>query len=80
MNSIRSRIDKVLCKQFGVKTSDYTDDSNLDDHPFRGDSLDKIELLMALEEEFDIEIDGDVEHEWVIVRDVINCIEERVDA
>lgn len=40
------------------------------------DSLDDLEMIMALEERFDIQIDNDVIEKFLTVRDVLNCLEK----
>jgi len=55
------RIKKIIVDQLGVDESKITEDSSFVDD-LGADSLDIVELIMALEEEFDIEIpDEDAE-------------------
>ena len=55
MSSIEERVKKIVCEQLGVKEEDViTSASFVDD--LGADSLDTVELVMALEEEFDTEI------------------------
>lgn len=55
MSSIEERVKKIVCEQLGVKedevkaTASFVDDLGTD-------SLDTVELVMALEEEFETEI------------------------
>jgi len=55
MSSIEERVKKIVCEQLGVKedevkaTASFVDDLG-------ADSLDTVELVMALEEEFETEI------------------------
>ena len=55
------KIKAILAEQLGVVEEDITMESSLTDD-LGADSLDLVELVMAMEEEFDVEIpDGDVE-------------------
>ena len=71
------RVKKIIMEQLGtVEASVTMDASFLDD--LEADSLDIVELVMALEEEFDIEIpDADAE-KVVTVGDVVEYIKENV--
>ena len=58
---LSSKIKSVVVDKLGVKEEQVTDDSNFADD-LGADSLDLVELVMALEDEFDIEIpDEDAE-------------------
>ena len=61
MSSIEERVAKMVAEQLGVKEADVkTSSSFVED--LGADSLDTVELIMALEEEFDTEIpDEDAE-------------------
>ena len=71
------RVKRIIIEQLGtVDTAVTMDASFLDD--LGADSLDIVELVMALEEEFDIEIpDADAE-KVVTVGDVVEYIKENV--
>ena len=59
--SIEERIKKIVAEQLGSGEDEITNESNFIDD-LGADSLDTVELVMALEEEFDIEIpDEDAE-------------------
>ena len=72
---IFNRVKEIIIEQLGVaETAVVGDASFIDD--LGADSLDIVELIMALEEEFDIEIpDGDAE-KVVTVNDVVEYIKE----
>lgn len=55
--TIRERFETIIKEQLGVKDDDLKQFKNLED--LGGDSLDEVEILMALEEEFEIEISDD---------------------
>ena len=71
------RIKKIIIEQLGtVDTAVTMDASLLDD--LGADSLDIVELVMALEEEFDIEIPDTDAEKVVTVGDVVEFIKENV--
>ena len=61
MSTIEERVKKIIIEQLGVKEEDVKSAASFVDD-LGADSLDTIELVMALEEEFDTEIpDEDAE-------------------
>lgn len=61
MNTIEARVKKIVVEQLGVKEDEVSNDASFVDD-LGADSLDTVELVMALEEEFDTEIpDEDAE-------------------
>ena len=71
------RVKKIIIEQLGtVNTAVTMDASFLDD--LGADSLDIVELVMALEEEFDIEIPDTDAEKVVTVGDVVEYIKENV--
>jgi acyl carrier protein len=56
--SIEERVKKIVAEQLGSGEDEIANDSNFIDD-LGADSLDTVELVMALEEEFDIEIPDD---------------------
>jgi acyl carrier protein len=55
MSNIEDRVRKVVVEQLGVKEEEVTLDASFVDD-LGADSLDTVELVMALEEEFDCDI------------------------
>jgi acyl carrier protein len=55
MSSIEERVKKIVCEQLGVKEEDVKSSSSFVED-LGADSLDTVELVMALEEEFETEI------------------------
>lgn len=55
MSSIEDRVKKIVVEQLGVEEALVTPDASFVDD-LGADSLDTVELVMALEEEFDCEI------------------------
>ena len=71
------RVKKIIIEQLGtVDTAVTLEASFLDD--LGADSLDIVELVMALEEEFDIEIPDTDAEKVVTVGDVVEYIKENV--
>ena len=59
--SVEDRVKKIVSEQLGVALDEVQNDSSFVDD-LGADSLDTVELVMALEEEFDLEIaDEDAE-------------------
>ncbi len=55
MSTIEERVKKIVCEQLGVKDDEVTNESSFVED-LGADSLDTVELVMALEEEFETEI------------------------
>lgn len=55
MNNIEERVKKIVAEQLGAKEEDVTSEASFVDD-LGADSLDTVELVMALEEEFECEI------------------------
>lgn len=70
------RIKAIIAEQLGVKQEEVTDQAKFIDD-LGADSLDTVELVMALEEEFGIEIPDEDAEKMVSVGDAIKYIEEK---
>jgi acyl carrier protein len=55
VSTIEERVKKIVAEQLGVKLEDVTSEASFVDD-LGADSLDTVELVMALEEEFELEI------------------------
>ena len=73
MSTIEERVIKVVVEQLGVSEDQVTPDASFVDD-LGADSLDTVELVMALEEEFDSEIPDEKAESIVKVQDAIDYI------
>jgi acyl carrier protein len=74
MSDTFDRVKAVVIKQLGVEADIVALDSSFIGD-LRADSLDTVELIMALEEEFDIEIPDEDAENIKTVRDVVSYID-----
>lgn len=74
--SIEQRVKKIIVDQLGVKEDQVTPEAKFIED-LGADSLDTVELVMALEEEFGQEIPDEEAEKLQSVGDVIKHIEER---
>ena len=75
MSTIQERVIKVVVEQLGVSEDQVTPDASFVDD-LGADSLDTVELVMALEEEFDAEIPDDQAESITKVKDAVAYITE----
>jgi len=75
---IEDRIGNIIAEQLGVKPEQITPEAKFIED-LGADSLDTVELVMALEEEFGNEIPDEDAEKLVSVGDVIRFIEESQD-
>ena len=73
--SVEKRIKEIVAEQLGVEESQVANESSFMDD-LGADSLDTVELVMALEEEFDIEISDENAEKIQSVQDAIDYITE----
>jgi len=73
MSSIEERVKKIVLEQLGVKEDEVKEDASFVDD-LGADSLDTVELVMALEEEFETEIPDDDAEKITTVRQAIDYI------
>ena len=77
MSTIEERVRKVVVEQLGVSDDQVTLEASFVDD-LGADSLDTVELVMALEEEFDTEIPDDKAESIAKVKDAVSYIEANV--
>ncbi|MBN2429313.1 MAG: acyl carrier protein [Deltaproteobacteria bacterium] len=75
MASIAERVKQLVAEQLGVEEDQVTDEASFMDD-LGADSLDTVELVMALEEEFDIEISDEDAEKVQTVQDAIDYINQ----
>tara|TARA_B110000503_G_C7018294_1_gene358636 strand:- start:492 stop:728 length:237 start_codon:yes stop_codon:yes gene_type:complete len=73
MSSIEERVAKMVAEQLGVKEDDVKLSSSFVED-LGADSLDTVELIMALEEEFDTEIPDEDAEKIATVQNAIDYI------
>ncbi len=71
------RVKKIIIEQLGVTEASVTMEASFIDD-LGADSLDIVELVMALEEEFDLEIKDEDDEKVVTVGDVVEYIKDNV--
>ena len=75
MDNIVERVKKIVAEQLGVNEADIKNESSFVDD-LGADSLDTVELVMALEEEFECEIPDEDAEKIQTVNDAIEYITE----
>ncbi|KAG1480126.1 hypothetical protein G6F47_013018 [Rhizopus delemar] len=73
MVTIENRVKKIIVEQLGVKQEEVLNNASLVDD-LGADSLDTVELVMALEEEFDTEIPDEEAEKITTVQAAIDFI------
>ena len=76
-DEIRAKIKKIVVENLGVSEDQVTDDAQFA-QDLGADSLDQVELVMSLEEEFGAEIRDEEADSLNTVGDAINYIEKRI--
>jgi acyl carrier protein len=75
MATIEKRVKEIVAEQLGVDEGQVTNEASFMDD-LGADSLDTVELVMALEEEFDIEISDENAEKIQTVQDAVEYITE----
>ena len=73
MSTVEERVKKIVCEQLGVKDSEVQNTSSFVED-LGEDSLDTVELVMALEEEFETEIPDEEAEKLSTVQEAIDFI------
>ena len=73
MSSIEERVKKIVSEQLGANEADVKNESSFVDD-LGADSLDTVELVMALEEEFDCEIPDEDAEKITTVQQAIDYV------
>ena len=77
-DDISSKVKEITSEQLGVDESQITPEAKFVDD-LGADSLDTVELVMALEEEFDLEISDEEAEKLTTVNRVVSYIEDCLD-
>lgn len=75
--TIEARVKKIVSEQLGIEEEDITPESSFVED-LGADSLDTVELVMAFEEEFKIEIPDEDAEKILSVQNAIDYIKEKV--
>ena len=78
MESVADRVKKIIVEQLGVEEDRVTPEASFVDD-LGADSLDTVELVMALEEEFGIEIPDDAAEKITRVQEAVVYIEANAE-
>jgi acyl carrier protein len=79
MSSIEEQVKNIVAEQLGVKEDEVTNAASFVDD-LGADSLDTVELVMALEEEFETEIPDEDAEKITTVQQAIDFIKSRSKA
>ena len=77
--SVTERVSKIVVDHLGIEAEKVTIDASFIDD-LGADSLDTVELVMAFEEEFGVEIPDDAAEKIVTVKDAVTFIEQNAEA
>ncbi len=76
---ILEKVQKIVVEQLEVKPEEVTPEANFTED-LKADSLDTVELVMALEEEFDIDIPDDAAEKIGTVGAAVDYISKQIEA
>ena len=78
MSSVEERVKKIVAEQLGAKESDVIHSASFVDD-LGADSLDTVELVMALEEEFECEIPDEEAEKITTVQQAIDYVNNHLE-
>ncbi|MCP4668573.1 MAG: acyl carrier protein [Deltaproteobacteria bacterium] len=73
MAAVEEKVRKIICEQLDVDEKDVTLEASFADD-LGADSLDQVELIMAMEEEFDVSISDEDAEKIATVQDAIDYV------
>ena len=71
------KVKKIIAEELNVKEEKITMEANLVED-LEADSLDAVEIIVRIEEEFDLQVDDEAAESVRTVGDLVKCIEENV--
>ncbi len=74
-NMVYEKVKMIISEQFDIDEDDITMETSFKDD-FNADSLDLVELIMALEDEFELEVDDEGVENINTVSDAVNYINQ----
>ena len=77
MSTVEERVKKIVVEQLGVKEEEVSNESSFVDD-LGADSLDTVELVMALEEEFECEIPDEEAEKITTVQQAVDYVNSHV--
>ena len=75
-SAVEAKVREIICEQLGVSEDEVTPEASFIED-LVADSLDIVELVMALEEEYEMEISDEEAEKIRTVQDVVNYIESQ---
>jgi len=78
MSNVEERVKKIVAEQLGVKEEEVTNEASFVDD-LGADSLDTVELVMALEEEFECEIPDEEAENITTVQQAIDYVNNNLE-
>jgi acyl carrier protein len=78
MADVHERVKEIIAEQLGIEISEVVSEASFVDD-LGADSLDTVELVMALEEEFDIEIPDEDAEKISTVKNAMDYIDEHLE-
>ena len=79
MSEIGERVKKIVVEHLGVEPDKVVDNASFIDD-LGADSLDTVEMIMAVEEEFDIEVSDDEAERARTVADIVRIVDAKQKA
>jgi len=77
MSEIEARVKEIIVEKFGVSESEVTSEASFT-NDLSADSLDRVELIMEIEDEFGISIPEDQAENIATVGDAVKYVEKMV--
>ena len=74
---VLEKVKEFIIDQLGVSGEEITMETDLI-QDLEADSLDAVEIIMAIEDEFDIDIPDEKAEKFRTVKDIVNYVEARV--